>query len=63
MDAKELELIEARDEAVRKLDEARRKWAEAYREEAEAYRKWDEADSWLWEYRESKAQQGGQAGG
>ena len=42
-DPKEQELIEARDEAYRKLVEANLKWDEAYRK--------------LWKYRESKAQQ------
>ena len=43
LDAKELELIEARDEADLKCREASRKWDEAYRE--------------LRKYQESKAQQ------
>ena len=53
-DAKELELIEARDEADLKWDEAGLK-------RSEAYLKWVEAHRNLWKYRESKAQQGGQA--
>ena len=47
MDAKELELLDARDEAARKCREADRKWAEAYRE--------------LQKYQKSKALQGGKA--
>ena len=48
-DAKEQELIEARAEAYRKWSEARCKWVEA--------------DSKLWKYQKSKAQQVGKAGG
>ena len=75
MDAKEQELIEARDEADRKWDEASLEMTETYRkrceedrEMAEASRKWDEADRELveadrklWKYRKSKAQPGGKA--
>ena len=55
-DAKEQELIEARDNAHREWDEASREMAEAYRKRCEADRKWDEADSWLRKYQKSKAQ-------
>jgi len=56
MDAKEQELIEARDVACSKLDEASRKRDEASREMDEASREMDEAYHKLWKYRESKAQ-------
>ena len=48
MDPKELELINALDEAYRNCVEADRKWAEAYRE--------------LQKYQKSNAQQGGKVG-
>ena len=48
MDPKELELINALDEAYRNCVEADRKWAEAYRE--------------LQKYQKSNAQKGGKAG-
>ena len=56
MDAKEQELIETRDEASREWAAASREMAEAYHKRVEADRKWDDADSWLRKYRESKAQ-------
>jgi len=55
MDAKEQELIEARDEAGREWGEANCEMAEAYRKRCEADRKWDKAYRWLRKYRESKA--------
>jgi len=61
-DAKEQELIEARDEAGRKWDETDRKWVETDRKRDEAYRKWVEAHRKLREYRDSNAQQGGEVG-
>ena len=60
-DAKELELIEARDEADLKCREAHRKWDEAYHKWTEDSRKWDEAYRELRKYQESKAQTGGKA--
>ena len=69
-DAKELELIEARDEAYSKWIEDDHKWDEACRKRSEAYLKRceadlkrDEADRKLREYRKSKAQQGGRLAG
>ena len=60
-DAKEQELTEAWDEAVRKWDEAYRN--EDYRKRCEADREWVETYRKLRKYRKSKAQQGGKAGG
>ena len=55
VDAKEQELIEARDAASREWAAASREMAEAYRKRCEADRKRDDADSKLRKYRESKA--------
>ena len=54
-DAKEHELIDARDEADCEWAKAYREMAEAYRKRCEADRKRDDADSKLRKYRESKA--------
>jgi len=74
-DAKEHELIDERDEADCEWAKAYRYMAEANSKRPHgsiveparklplARRKWVEADRKLWKYRESKAQQGGKAGG
>ena len=60
-DAKELELIEARDEAYRECDEAyREKSVEASRKRDEARCKWDEADRELRKYQEQKRRKVGE---
>ena len=69
MDAKEQELIEARDVACRNDAESFRKWGAAdhklqvYREWVEAYSKRVDAGYKLWWYQKSTAQQGRKAGG
>jgi len=54
IDAKEQELIDARDEANCKRDEVDYKWVEAHYKLWEAHRKRDEAHYKLQKYRESK---------